>query len=183
MSRLATLLLPFILISVQAGAQQHIHKRELKHKFMFKGALIKTGVSALWGEARNSPHEWGRTWSGLAKRAGSSYAQRAVKGVVEFSISSAWTHEDLRYHKSNLQGRWPRIKFAVVRSFWVPRDVGDGHTFAVGRVVGAFAAGQVSRTWMPSRVATFGAGVSSGGLSIGLDVGLNVVREFWPKRH
>ena len=155
MSRLATLLLPFILISVQAGAQQHIHKRELKHKFMFKGALIKTGVSALWAEARNSPHEWGRTWSGLAKRAGSSYAQRAVKGVVEFSISSAWTHEDLRYHKSNVQSTWPRI----------------------------FAAGQVSRTWMPSRVATFGAGVSSGGLSIGLDVGLNVVREFWPKRH
>jgi hypothetical protein len=182
MNRPTALLLSFVLIAVEGGAQQHIHKRELKHKLMFKGALIKTGISAVWGEARNSPREWGRTWEGFAKRAGSAYAQRAVKGVVEFSISSALTHEDLRYHRSGLQGTWPRMKYALVRSFWVPRDVGDGHTFAVGRIVGAFTAGQVSRTWMPTRVATLGAGVSSGGVSIGLDVGLNVAREFWPKR-
>jgi hypothetical protein len=170
------------LIAGPAGAQQHIHKTEFKKKLYFKGALIKTGIAAVWGTARNSPHEWGRTIGGFGKRAGSSYAQRAIKGVVEFGVSEVWTHEDLRYRKSEKHGFFPRVEYALVRTFWVPRDVGGGNTFAAGRVSGAFIAGQVARTWMPHRVATFGAGASSAGLSLGLDAGLNVVREFWPKK-
>jgi len=176
------LLFSLALIATQAVAQEHIHKHEFKNKLYFKGALIKTVIAASWGEARNSPHEWGRTWEGFGKRLGSSYAQRAIKGATEFGISEI-THEDLRYRKSNQEGALRRVKYAVVRTFWMPRDVGDGNTFAVGRVTGAFVAGQVARTWMPDRVATFGAGAQSAGLSLGLDAGLNIVREFWPKKH
>ena len=74
------------------------------------------------------------------------------------------------------------MKHAAVGTFWVPRDNGPGHTLAVGRITGAFAAGQVSRIWMPSRVATFGAGMRSSGGTLGLDVGVNLFREFWPRK-
>src|SRR5437588_12289245 len=103
MSKPTTLLLSFVLIAAHAGAQEHIHKQEFKNKLYFKGALIKTVIAATWAEARNSPHEWHRTMGGFGKRAASSYAQRAVKGVTEFGISEI-THEDLRYHKSNEEG-------------------------------------------------------------------------------
>jgi hypothetical protein len=166
-----------------AAAQEHIHKQELKKKLFSEGALIKTGIGALWGEANNSPHEWGRTWEGLGKRVASSYGQRAIKGVVEFSAAEAFTHEDLRYRKSGIDGTLPRIKYALVHTFWVPHDVGYGYTFATGRVTGAFVAGQVARTWMPDRVATFGAGAQRMGFSLALDAGMNVLREFWPHRH
>jgi len=53
----------------------------------------------------------------------------------------------------------------------------------VGRISGAFAAGQISRTWMPPRVADFGAGMQTFGSAMGLDVGFNVFREFWPRKH
>ena len=189
MSKQATIVLFSVLFTPPACAQdtseppKHIHWPEFKHKVYLKDALIKTAISAVWAEARNSPHEWGRTWEGLGKRAASSYAERVIKGATEFAISATLTHEDLRYHKSNQEGFFPRVKYAVVHTFWVPRDVGDGNTFAAGRVTGAFVAGQLSRTWMPSRVATFGAGIESGGLTIGLDAGLNVLKEFWPKKH
>ena len=171
-----------VLISTGAGAQEHIHKREFVRKLVSKGAFLKTGVSALASTVTNSPHEWGRTFGGFGKRVASSYGQRAIKGVVEFSTAELWTHEDLRYHKSELQGTFPRLKYAVIHTFWVPHDVQPGQTFAAGRVIGAVAAGEISRAWMPQRVATFGAGMASAGLSLGLDVGFNVLREFWPRR-
>src|SRR5262249_833319 len=156
------------------------HKEQLKHKLFSKMTFVRTGVGAAWSEAWNTPHEWGRTMGGFAKRAGSSYGQRAIKGVVEYSVASTWTHEDLRYRPSGLHGRWPRLKYGLGRAGWVPRDTPGGNTVAVGRASGAIAAGQISRAWMPQRVATVGAGFSSAGISIGIDAGFNVLREFWP---
>jgi len=190
MVRSTTFLFSFALIAVPVGAQQapppgqeHIHWQEFKHKIRWKDSLIKTALGASWAEARNSPHEWNRTWAGFGKRAASSYGQRLIKGATELAVSSTVTHEDLRYHKSNQEGAWLRLKYALVRTLWVPRDVGDGNTFAAGRVTGAFVAGQLSRTWMPSRVATFNAGAQNMGLSLSVDAGINVLREFWPKKH
>jgi len=171
----------FLLGVAPIGAQEHIHKREFKQKLFSKGSWIKTGATAAWEHIRNSPHEWGRNVGGFAKRAGSSVGQRAIKGATEYTIASIWTHEDTRYRRSGLDGKWPRVRYAVVTTFWVPRDVAGGNTFAFGRVTGAVVAGQVSRAWLPQRIATFGAGISSAGLSLGFDVGINVLREFWPR--
>ena len=179
-TRTATVML-LLLGVTPIGAQEHIHKREFKQKLLSKGSWIKTGATVAWEHIRNSPHEWGRTAGGLAKRAGSSVGQRAIKGVTEYTVASLWTHEDTRYRRSGLDGTWPRFRYAVVGTFWVPRDVPGGNTFAFGRVTGAVVAGQVSRAWLPQRIATFGAGMSSAGLSVGFDVGMNVLREFWPR--
>src|SRR5262245_46064200 len=125
-------ILALMAFAAGAQAQEHIHKEQLKRKLFSEGALAKTGISALWGTARNSPHEWDRSFAGFGKRAASSYGQRAVRGLVEFSTSE-YTHEDLRYRKSQLHGTLPRLKYAVLRTFWVPQDVGTGYTFATGR--------------------------------------------------
>jgi hypothetical protein len=70
----------------------------------------------------------------------------------------------------------------MLGTFWVRRDNGMGHTLAAGRITGAFAAGQASRIWMPARVANFGAGVRTAGGNLGLDVGTDLLREFWPSK-
>ena len=75
------------------------------------------------------------------------------------------------------------VRSASARSASSPRrDNGEGNTLAAGRITGAFAAGQVSRSWMPDRVATFGSGAQSFGASLGLDVGTNLFVEFWPHK-
>ena len=100
---------------------------------------------------------------------------------MELGVSE-WTHEDLHYHRLGSGSFLARVKHAVVTTYWVPRDNGRGHTVAVGRIAGSFAAPQVARLWMPDRVATFGAGMQSTGATIGLDVGFNVIYEFWPRK-
>jgi hypothetical protein len=106
-----------------------------------------------------------------------------VKTTVQAGVG-ALHHEDLRYHPSNLHGTGPRLKYAVTSTFWVPRSNRRGHTVALGRLSGNMGAGMVSRLWQPASTAGLGAGVASGGIGIGADVGANVAREFWPRhRH
>ena len=154
------------------------HLQDFKRKLIWKGPLAKTVASALFTEITNSPHEWGRGIDGFGKRVGSSFGKRAVKASVELGVSE-WTHEDLHYHRLGTGSVMRRVKHAVVTTYWVPRDNGPGHTLAAGRIAGTFAAPQVARLWMPDRVATFGAATQSAGYSMGLDVGLNLIYEFW----
>jgi hypothetical protein len=95
----------------------------------------------------------------------------------------AWHHENLHYQRSNLQGTWPRLGYAVKSTFIVPRTNGrKGKTVAWGRISGNMGSGMISRVWMPASAAGVGAGLASGGIGLGVDVGVNVAREFLPQR-
>jgi hypothetical protein len=169
------------LMAGSACAQDADHLRDFRDKLIWKGPLMKTAFSALFNEAINSPTEWGRGYEGFAKRAGNSFAKRAIKASVELGVSE-WTHEDLHFRRSGEGSVWTRLKHVCMGTFWVPRDNGTGHTLAAGRITGAFAAGQASRIWMPARVANFGAGARTGAAWLGLDVATDLVREFWPRK-
>jgi hypothetical protein len=170
-----------VLLVGSASAQTDDHLRDFRDKLIWKGPLAKTAFSALFNEVRNSPHEWDRGIDGFGKRVGNSFGQRAVKATVELGASS-WTHEDLHYRRLGQGTFWSRVKYAAMATYWVPRHNRQEKTLAYGRITGTFAAGQVSRLWMPARVATFGAGMQNFAGSIGLDVGLNVLQEFWSRK-
>lgn len=154
------------------------YRRDLVSKRAFGGSAAHAGI----GQLRNSPHEWGQGVGGFARRFGSNFAEHAVKGTIELGVG-ALHHEDLRYHPSNLQGTWPRMKYAVKSTFIVPRTNKPGKTFAVGRVSGNLGAGVISRAWQPASTAGIGAGLASGGIGLGADVGYHMAREFWPRKH
>ncbi len=140
-----------------------------------------SAVTAGINTARNSPHEWGGGIAGFGKRVGSSFGQHIVKGTIEFGVGNL-LHEDLRYQRSNLQGTWPRLKYAVKSTFIVPRTNRPGKTVAAGRIAGNFGGGLISRAWQPASTAGLGAGLASGGIGLGADVGIHVAREFWPRK-
>jgi hypothetical protein len=169
------------LVSGSVAAQNHDHLQDFKRKLIWKGPLVKTALSAMFNEVRDSPHEWGRGIDGFGKRAGTSFANRTVKATAELGASE-WTHEDLHYHRQGSGSVLSRVGHAIVSTYWVPRDDGPGHTIAVGRIAGSFAAPQVTRLWMPDRVATFGAAMQSTAATIGLDIGWNIFSEFWRRR-
>src|SRR5450756_646194 len=181
MRRLFVVVCGVSLMAVSACAQEADHLREFRDKLIWKGPLMKTAFSALFNEAINSPTEWGRGIEGFGKRAGNSFGQRAVKASVELAFSPL-THEDLHFHRLGEGSVWTRVKHVMLGTFWVRRDNGEGHTLAAGRITGAFAAGQMSRVWMPARLANFGAGVRTSGGTLGVDVGTDLFREFWPRK-
>jgi hypothetical protein len=163
-------------------AQDDNHIRDFRDKLIWKGPLVKTVFSALFDEAVNSPTEWGRGIDGFGKRVGNAFAQRTIKASVELAFSPL-THEDLHFHRLGEGTVWTRVKHVVLGTFWVPRDDGrPGRTLAAGRITGVLAARQLSRLWMPPRVAGFGTTVRNSGGSLGVDVGLDLVREFWPRK-
>jgi hypothetical protein len=170
-------------IALLAAATEHPTARQYRRAAINKQAGIRAGAHAAYGTLRNSPHEWGRGPGGFAKRAGSALGQHALKGTIQLGVG-AWHHENLHYQRSNLQGKWPRLKYAVKSTFIVPRTGNrKGKTVAVGRVAGNMGAGMISRVWQPASAAGVGAGVASGGIGLGADVGANVAREFWPRKH
>jgi hypothetical protein len=152
--------------------------RELTGPRAFGGAA----AGAAYGTALNRPHEWGQGLGGFAKRFGSGFARHAVKTTIQVPLAAAF-HENLHYQPSNLQGSWPRLKYAVKSTFIVPRTNRPGQKVAVSRLSGNLGAGLISRAWQPASTAGIGAGVVSGGVGLGADVGINVAHEFWPRKH
>ena len=163
-----------------AGAATRAEKRDYRHRLAGKGAIAKVTAGAGFKHLRNSPQQWGRGPGGFVKRLGSGLGHHAVNETIQFGVAS-WRHENLHYQRSNRQGKWPRLKHAVKRTFIVPRTNRRGKTVALGRISGNMGAGMVSQAWQPA--AGVGAGLATGGIGLGAAVGSNVVREFWPRKH
>jgi hypothetical protein len=146
-------------------------------------SLAAAAVRAEIGQWRHDPKEWGRDASGYGQRMGSAFAQHFIRHTLEYGASSL-LHEDNRYLRSGRAGFWKRMKYAVASSFLARHDNGR-RSAGISRLGSAAGAAFISRAWLPRSIATVGAGASSFGISIGVSVGSNVLREFWPdlKRH
>jgi hypothetical protein len=159
----------------------HQQVREYRHSLYGPRAIGGSAAGAAIGQLRNSRHEWGGGAGGFAKRLASKLGQHAVKETIQFGVAT-WHHEDLHYQRSNLHGTGPRMKYALVSTFIVPRTNGPGKTVALGRISGNLGAGVISRAWQPASTAGLGAGLASGGIGLGAEAGINMAREFWPRK-
>ena len=158
------------------------HKSFLRHLFGPRGVIF-AGISTSIQHARNVPMEWGSGLAGLGRRYASAFGQHLVNVSVHFGLAKA-LHEDLKYHPSEMPGFGPRVKHALVSTVYVRKTNSEGETPATSRFAGALAGGFVSKTWQPARFHTFAGGMSSAGISLAVDAGVNVLREFWPEiRH
>ena len=95
-------------------------------------------------------------------------------------------HEELSYRPSGKEKFAPRLKYALLGSVLRPKTNRDSskRSIAVGEISGAIGSGLISRLWQPASTATVGLGFESGGITVAIDTGMNVVKEFWPEiRH
>ncbi len=173
-----SLILLCVAILVTTGAMAQMNRKELRHKLIGKQAVAESAARAGAGTVLNSPHQWGRSPEGFAKRMGSSFGKHIIKESIQAGVATAH-HENLHFQPSNRQGTLPRLEYAVKSTFVVPRTNRPGNTVALGRISGNMGAGLISQLWMPA--ASVGAGVASGGIGLGVDVGVHVAREFWPR--
>src|SRR3954471_1312282 len=178
--RLVTAIL-LIAACAMAATHQNARLREYRHNVVGKRTLIGSAAGAGVAQVRNSPHQWGRGVGGFAKRFGSGVGQHVAKETIQFGVAAA-RHENLHYQRSNKHGTLPRMGYAVKHTFVVPKTNKRGKkTVALGRISGNMGAGMISQAWMPA--ASIGAGAASGGIGLGADVGVNMAREFWPRKH
>ncbi len=158
------------------------HKSFLRHLFGPRGVIF-AGISTSIQHARNVPMEWGSGLAGLGRRYASAVGQHLVNASVQFGLAKA-LKEDLKYYPSETPGFGPRVKHALVSTVYARKTNSESQTLATSRFSGAIAGGFVSKAWMPARFHTFASGMSSAGISMAVDAGVNVLREFWPEiRH
>jgi hypothetical protein len=149
----------------------------LKHSFDVEHVARSVAGAAL-DEAREHPAGWGRGWDSFGVRVTSHLGQHLIKEQIMFGVE-ALDHETPGHLRSRRTGFKNRLKDAIKYTFVSASDSG-GMMPAYSRFAGAYGAAFISRTWYPREYHTLSSGLYTGTSSLGIDVGLNVLREFYP---
>lgn len=140
----------------------------------FVGAAIGASI----GQADGAPKEWGQGAGAFARRYVSGFAGNVTRQTLSFTIESA-LHEDPRYFPSEEKSFKSRSLNAIKQIIYCKKDNGDD-SFAYGRVVSAFANGQLVNAWQPASTGTVADGFKRGIYTMGADAAYNFMQEFLP---
>jgi hypothetical protein len=140
-------------------------------------------AGAALNQANDTPHEWGQGAVGFGRRFASALGKHIVHKTIQYPVSKL-LHEEFGYHPSGKTGFRARLKYALASTVITHKTTTGKRTMAVGEISGAFGSGLISRLWQPASTGSMATGFASGGITLGVDAGLNVVKEFWPEiRH
>ena len=135
-------------------------------------------LAVAWQTAFNTPEEWGRGFSGIAKRYAQREADVAISNTIEAGLGALWG-EDPRYIRSRRKGVWPRARYALKTS--VLAQGRDGRLRpAWGRYAGNTLNNLIENTWLPPSQTTGTQTVLRSGMGFVTRMGGNLWEEFWP---
>jgi len=176
------LIISLTLVGLATAAENPKGKKYVKDTFS-PAAAGKAAMGAAITQGTNTPSEWGQGAAGFAKRFGSAFGKHLVARGIKYPVSKAF-HEEFGYERSTKAGFGPRMEHALISTVITRKTTTGKKTVAKGELAGAFGSGLISRLWQPASTRTVGLGFMSGGISLGVDAGGNVLREFWPEiRH
>ncbi len=154
----------------------------VKHTFSPKSAVM-AGAGAAVNQANDTPHEWSQGAAGFGRRFASAFGKHIVHKTIQYPISRL-LHEEFSYRRSDKTGFGSRLKYALAGTVITHKTTTGKQTVAVGEISGVVGSGLISRLWQPASTRTVAAGFTSGGITLGIDAGMNVMKEFWPEiRH
>jgi hypothetical protein len=114
---------------------------------------------------------------GFAKYYGGALADECIANIMTGALFPIALHQDPRYFIKGKGGVWKRIGYAVSREVITRGDDGRNH-FNTSKLLGNAAAVGISNAYYPDRSWTNTA--NQYGTQIGVDVAINIAREFWP---
>lgn len=129
---------------------------------------------------RNSPEEWGDKWEGFGRRVANSLGKSAIRNTTIYALDEALKY-DSNFYRSRDRSVAARLRNSVFSAVTARNKEGK-RVVGVPRLVGNFTSEIISSTtWYPPRY-DLAHGVKGGAISIGINVGFNLVREFiWKK--
>jgi hypothetical protein len=144
-----------------------------------KRSLTLVGpLATAWQTAFNTPEEWGRGFSGIAKRYAQREADVAISNTIEAGLGALWG-EDPRYIPSGRKGIWPRARYAIKTVFLAQRRDGSLKP-AWGRYAGNTLNNVLENAWLPPSMTTGRQTALRSGLGLLGRLGGNAWEEFWP---
>ena len=143
-------------------------------------AIVRAAAASGISQWNNTPKEWKQGSEAYGERFGDALARHVIRKTLE-SGAAAVLHEDNRYFRSTETGFFKRTKHAV-GSVFVARNQAGAEHFAYSRFGAAIGASFISRAWQPPSQTTSGDAAVNFGVTMAVDMGWNVFKEFRPNR-
>jgi hypothetical protein len=146
------------------------------------GGWARTGIRAVYSQARGKPEGWGQDWPGFGQRFGSSAAVTSINGTVKLGMEELF-HEDLRYIPCHGCSAKHKIENALLAEITARHET-DGHrVFSLTPTIADFSGPIiVHASWYPGASATPIDGVISARLVFATRIGTHLAREFLLER-
>ena len=161
-----------------------LNDHELLHKYVWstlglEGAMYATLASGLdqWHE---SPRQWDLNTTGYGQRWVSEYAESAIGDSAKYAVARLF-HHDPSFTRCACSGFAQRLRHAVDSPFMARTR--DGTRVLSAASLAGFVTGHVvsASTWYPAELGSRD-GLKHAGMSLISKIGMDVVKEFWPRR-
>jgi hypothetical protein len=143
------------------------------------GTFALAGIFAGEGQLNNSNKSFGQGAAGFGRYYGAAYADFAIGDFMTEAVFPSLLHQDPRYFRKGTGSGWSRLGYAVSQIFITHGDSGRTQ-FNYSEIVGNSVAVAISNAYYKDN-RTAADGVSGLGLQLGVDMGANVLKEFWPE--
>ena len=174
--------------AVQAAAQETpkpvATDNQMLHKYVWStigldGALSAT-LSSAFDQWQGSPPEWDQRVNGYTRRWVSNYAEAAIGDGTKYAVAHFF-HQDPSFYRCECTGFGRRLHHAVDSPFMGRKRDGT-RVLSAASLAGILTSHIVSdATWYPAPLGTRD-GLKHAGTSLLTKIGIDVFKEFWPRR-
>jgi len=143
-------------------------------------SLLSAGFNAGMDQAADRDPGLGLGAAGYGSRFGIDFAAETTwRFVKDFAYPTVFS-EDPRYYRLGRGSRGKRLLHAAAHSFLAFRDNGK-YMFNFTEWLGTMSAAALQNAYHPGDDHTLGSIMKQTGYSVSVDVGFDIVREFWPE--
>ena len=143
-----------------------------------RGTLMLAAAFAGLDQITDSEKSYGQGVEGYAKYWASEYGTFVIGNYMTEGLLPTVLHQDPRYFRKACCG-WKRLGYALGQIVWTHSDSGKSQ-FNFSEIGGNSIAVGISEAYSPNSrtAADFASGLA---VQLGVDAGVNVLKEFWPE--
>jgi hypothetical protein len=142
------------------------------------GAVALVAIFAGESQFVNANRAFGEGAPAFARYFGAAYGDLLIGNYMAEAIFPSMLHQDPRYFARRTGTAWSRLGSAMSQIFWTHTD--SGHMqFNYSEIVGNSVTVAISNAYYVDHRSA-GDAASRLGLQLGVDMGTNILKEFWP---
>jgi len=162
--------------SLDAGEKFHLFFKSTVDPVTFIGAGASAGLSQ-WN---NDDKEWGQGAEGYGKRYAAAFTDRASRNFFGKFFYPTIFRQDPRYFREGQGSTKARLGHALAHTFVARRDSG-GSMPNLSLWAGTTSTVALANLYHPDQDRGFTPAAARVGISIGTNMGFDVLKEFWPE--
>ncbi len=165
--------LPYLPMTDQERWHQYV-----VDNFLSAGAYLRAFGTSIGDSNADRPVGWSDGSRRYVRNLASEFGRFTIQGTVQATMAKVLAY-DTRYRRCDCTGAWRRTSHALARSF-VTHDQAGHHVVDLPRVSGIYAGSFAMMSWYPSGYHLAPDGFRIGTISLAVETGLYVIREFGP---